>query len=70
MKNSLERVNIRVDIGKEKSSEPEDKAVDLSKLKQGKKTKKISQDIFDLWTILNSLMYMKVEKHKKYLKKQ
>lgn len=33
MKNSLERVNIRVDIGKEKSSEPEDKAVDLSKLK-------------------------------------
>ena len=70
MKNSLERVNIRVDIGKEKSSEPEDKAVDLSKLKQGKKTKKISQDIFDLWTILNSLMYMKVEKQKKYLKKQ
>ena len=70
MKNSLDRVNIRVDIGKEKSSEPEDKAVDLSKLKQGKKTKKISQDIFDLWTILNSLMYMKVEKQKKYLKKQ
>ena len=70
MKNSLERVNIRVDIGKENSSEPEDKAVDLSKLKQGKKTKKISQDIFDLWTILNSLMYMKVEKQKKYLKKQ
>lgn len=70
MKNSLERVNIRVDIGKEKSSEPEDKAVDLSKLKQGKKAKKISQDIFDLWTILNSLMYMKVEKQKKYLKKQ
>lgn len=33
MKRSLESINIRVDMGKEKSSEPEDKAVDLSKLK-------------------------------------
>lgn len=31
MKDSLERINIRVDTGKEKSSEPEDKATDVSK---------------------------------------
>lgn len=33
MKYSLERINIRVDTGKEKSSEPEDKAIDVSKWK-------------------------------------
>lgn len=33
IKKSLESINIRVDMRKEKSSEPEDKAVDLSKLK-------------------------------------
>ena len=33
MKYSLERINIRVDTKKEKSSEPEDKAIDLSKWK-------------------------------------
>ena len=70
IKKSLESINIRVDMRKEKSSEPEDKAVDLSKLKQGKKDQKISQNVFDLCTILNSLTYMKVEKKKKYLKKQ
>lgn len=33
IKKSLESINIRVDMRKEKSSEPEDKAVDLFKLK-------------------------------------
>lgn len=37
MKNSLDANNIRLDIGKEKSSEPEDKTIDLSKMKQRKK---------------------------------
>ena len=58
IKKSLESINIRVDMRKEKSSEPEDK------------DQKISQNVFDLCTILNSLTYMKVEKKKKYLKKQ
>lgn len=37
MKNSLNEINSRLDIGKEKSTEPEDTAVDLSKMKTEKK---------------------------------
>lgn len=39
MKNSLNEINSRLDIGKEKSTEPEDTAVDLSKMKTEKKKK-------------------------------